>query len=353
MISFEKKHTTNNQNETTQTVYLSNYDLAETQVTMNEYAKSGSFGDFVNQVNIQQIDSVDQYQIVRMNRDTLYSSGVYDLTNQLTITLPPTNGYYMSLEILDEEQYVLGVVYPQSSASTSVNIIYSKSKMSTNQTVYSTTKYVFMIIRTLVDPNNQTDLARARGLQTSVKVKQLSKGKFEIKNWDLTSLAAVRQALSSLVVYVQPGVGLNGYRGKIDPTYQLIGSAATWGGLPPQDAVYQAFFPPNIDDVPVYYIYVAPNSVPIYPIGFWSVTVYNATSYLQYNKFNSYNLNSITSKPEANGYIIYFSSAEKRQDYMTNWIWIYPGWNYLVRLYRPKEQVVNLTWQFPPLQQLN
>ena len=337
-------------------VYLSNYRQAQSDTTMMDYVKLGGFGKFYKEENIVEIQSPNQYQIVRMNRDTLYAESIFNLTTSVTLTMPPTNGYYMSLQIIDEDNYILGVIYPERQAQKTVKIIYNPdpNKKSTNQTIYSTTKYVFCLTRTLVNPSNQTDLARARALQNNLRVQQATKGEFVIQNWNLDQMNEIRNSVSSLIVYVQPGAAVNGYRGKIDPTYQLIGTAAGWGGLPPQDAVYQAFFPQNNVDDLVYYIYVAPDSVPIYPIGFWSLTVYNATSYLQYNQWNSYSLNSLTAKPETNGsYVLYFSSIGKKQDYMTNWIWTYPGWNYLARLYTPKEQIIDLSWQFPPLIQLN
>ena len=50
-------------------------------------------------------------------------------------------------------------------------------------------------------------------------------------------------------------------------------------------------------------------------------------------------------KAESDGsIIIQFGGDPAEAD---NQIPIVPGWNYLVRLYRPRAEVLNGTWQFP------
>lgn len=333
------------------TVYISNYRQAETHYNMQEAVDYGAFGKFFNLPTIIEISSADDYQVVRSNLDTLYSFGVFNLTTALSITLPASNGYYMSLLVLDEEQYVLGVVYPDDSSEKSIKIAYSnRSLNSTDKLILSTTKLIYILIRTLANPNDADDMKRAHLLQYGVEVSQSDIGEFVIPDWDLTSLADVRSGVSSLQSYIEQGSEVNGYRGVIDPTYELIGTAVGWGGLPQEDAVYQAFYPDDDEDDLVYYIYVEANSVPIASDAFWSITVYNASNYLQYNDMGSYSLNSLTATPADDGsYTIYFSSLDKKTDSMTNWIWTYPGWSYLVRLYEPDEQILNGTWTFPGL----
>ena len=47
-----------------------------------------------------------------MNRDTLYSSGVFDLdAASVTITLPDAGKRFMSMLVLSEDHYVVDVVY--------------------------------------------------------------------------------------------------------------------------------------------------------------------------------------------------------------------------------------------------
>jgi hypothetical protein len=73
--------------------------------------------------------------------------------------------------------------------------------------------------------------------------------------------------------------------------------------------------------------------------GFWSITVYNAESYLQSNPNNAYSLNNITAAKSANGSItIQFGGCDGK---IANCLPIMPGWNYMVRLYRPRPEILS------------
>jgi hypothetical protein len=79
--------------------------------------------------------------------------------------------------------------------------------------------------------------------------------------------------------------------------------------------------------------------------GFWSITVYNAQGYMEPNKENAYSLNDITANKNPDGSItIQFGG---KPDEAPNYLAIMPGWNYIVRLYRPRPEVLNGKWKFP------
>jgi hypothetical protein len=78
--------------------------------------------------------------------------------------------------------------------------------------------------------------------------------------------------------------------------------------------------------------------------GFWSVSVYNKNGYFQKNARNAYTVNNVTAKPNADGSVtIQFGGDESAP----NCIPIMPGWNYLVRMYRPRNEILDGTWKFP------
>ena len=58
---------------------------AESDKYFKSYADLGGFGKFYN---IRQPTPIDAQKVIRMNRDTLYSFGVFDLTSPVTITKP-------------------------------------------------------------------------------------------------------------------------------------------------------------------------------------------------------------------------------------------------------------------------
>ena len=121
----------------------------------------------------------------------------------------------------------------------------------------------------------------------------------------------------------------------------LIGTAAGWGGNPDKDATYLNVTPAKNDGTTVYKLNV--KDVPV--DGFWSVSVYNAEGYFEKNPYDAYSLNNITAKKSADGSIaIQFGGCDGK---IPNCLPIMKGWNYTVRLYRPRAEILNGKWKFP------
>jgi hypothetical protein len=59
-----------------------------------------------------------------------------------------------------------------------------------------------------------------------------------------------------------------------------------------------------------------------------------------------YSLNNLTARANADGsYTIQFGGNPKEA---SNYLPIMPGWNYTVRLYRPRKEILDGSWTFPP-----
>ena len=84
---------------------------------------------------------------------------------------------------------------------------------------------------------------------------------------------------------------------------------------------------------------------------FWSISVYNAGGYFQKNVFDAYLLNSLTAKKDTDGSVsVQFGGCDGK---IANCLPIMPDWNYMVRLYRPRTEILNATWKFPEAQAVN
>lgn len=82
--------------------------------------------------------------------------------------------------------------------------------------------------------------------------------------------------------------------------------------------------------------------------GFWSISVYNAKGYFEENQHNAYALNNVTAKKSADGSVpVQFGGCDGK---IPNCLPIMPGWNYMVRLYRPRTEILNGSWKFPEAQ---
>ena len=139
----------------------------------------------------------------------------------------------------------------------------------------------------------------------------------------------MRDALLDLASTVPDTKGMFGPSGKVDPVRRLIGSAAAWGGNPEEDALYLNVTPAHNDGKTIYKLNV--KDVPVE--GFWSISVYDDKGYFVPNPENAYSLNNLTAKAGDDGsFAIQFGGCDGK---IANCLPTPPGWNYLVRLYRP------------------
>lgn len=305
-------------------VTVDNFPRAETDMYFAQHVKQGMFGKFFH---VREVVSVDSQTVIRPNRDTLYSLGVFDLdAGQLTVTLPDAKRY-QALQVINEDHYVPEVVYGPG------KFTFTKEKMGT--------RYVMLAIRTLIDPADPKDVEHVHALQDAIKVDQASIGKFEAPDWDQESQKKVRDALLVLASTLPDFSRSFGTKEEVDPIRHLINSAAAWGGNPDKDATYLNITPDNNDGVAAYRLKV--KDVPV--DGFWSVTVYDAEGRFQPNLYNAYSLNNVTAKKGEDGSIaIQLGGCDGKID---NCLPTVKGWNYTVRLYRPRDEILNGTWKFP------
>jgi hypothetical protein len=257
---------------------------------------------------------------------------VFDLdAGPVTVTLPDAGKRYMAVQIIDQDQYVPDVFYaPGTHTLTKENV---------------GTRYVCLAIRTFVNPNDAADIKAVHALQDAIKVEQKAMGTFEAPDWDQESLKGVREALLALAA-ANGGIDsarMFGRRGEVDPVQHLIGTAAGWGGNPPTAALYAGAEPKQNDGKTVYRLTV--KDVPV--DGFWSVSVYNKGGYFQKNARNAYTVNNVTAKPNADASVTIQFGGD---DSTPNCIPIMPGWNYVVRMYRPRKEILDGTWKFPEAQ---
>lgn len=137
-----------------------------------------------------------------------------------------------------------------------------------------------------------------------------------------------------------------GTKAEVNPVRHLIGAAMGWGGNPDKDAVYLNVTPQKNDGTTIYRLNV--KDVPV--SAFWSISVYNAAGYFEKNELNAYSLNSVTGKKGTDDSItIQFGGCDGQ---VPNCLPIEKGWNYTVRLYRPRTEILNGTWAFPDAQVL-
>ncbi len=314
-----------------QPVTVDNFVRAESDLYLGGVIKDYGFGKIGHN---REPAAIDNQTVIRLNRDTLYSGAVFDLdAGPVTITLPEAGGRFMSMQVINEDHYVVGVYYGAGSHTFDRNNV--------------GTRYVVTAFRTLVNPSDPADLEKVHALQDGIEVAQARPGAFEVPNWDPISQKRVRDALLVLGSTMPDFRKAFGAKDQVDPIRHLVGSAAAWGGNPDKDATYLNITPKQNDGTTVYKLTV--KDVPV--DGFWSVSLYNAKGYFEKNSYDAYTLNNLTAKREADGTIaIQFGGCDGK---IANCLPTMPGWNYTVRLYRPRAEIVNGSWRFPEPQPMS
>jgi hypothetical protein len=271
---------------------------------------------------------IDNQPVIRMNRDTLYSSAIVDISEGATVTIPESGDRYTSVMVVNQDHFINRVLHEPGEHELTV--------------AEHETPWALVGVRILVDPSDPADVAEVNALQDRFGVEARSSKPFELPDYDTTSFDATRAALLELAKHSAGFEHSFGKRSEVDPVRHLISTAAGWGGLPDSEARYEGILPNR----PVGAYELTVGDVPV--DGFWSVSVYNAGGFFEPNDRNAYSVNDITAKPNDDGTVtIRFGGCDTG---LPNCIPITDGWNYIVRLYRPRAEILDGSWRFPEIE---
>jgi hypothetical protein len=268
---------------------------------------------------------LDKQTVIRMNRDTLYSSAIVDISEGATLTLPDAGERYMSVMVVNEDHYI--------------NKIYHKGGTYKLTMKEFGTPYVSISVRTLANPLDPEDIKKANALQNQLKIEAASAKPYTHPNYDKASYETTYKLLLELSKGIPDTKHMFGKKEEVTETRHILGAAFGWGGLPEYEAFYinkgelqkAGNFQVTVKDVPV--------------DGFWSISIYNKDGYFEKNKYDAYSINNLTAKPNKDGSItVNFGTNPEGKE---NFLYVMDGWNYVVRLYQPRKEILNGEWSFP------
>lgn len=306
-------------------VTVDNFIRAESDTYIATLAKQA--GGLAKLLHHREPAPIDDHSIIRLNRDTLYSFGIFDLdAGPVTFTLPDAGTRFMSLMAVSQDHYA--------------TTVYGAGEHRFDRATVGT-RYVLIGTRILADPNDPKDLEQVHALQDAIKAKQAGTGTLELPTWDAVSQKKVHDAVLVLASTLSSFDRAFGTKAEVDPIRHLIGTAAGWGGNPDKDARYLNLTPSQNDGTAVYKLTV--KDVPV--DGFWSVSVYNAEGFYDKNPYNAYALNSVTAKKDTDGSVtVQFGGCDGK---IPNCLPVMNGWNCTVRLYKPRAEILDGSWKFP------
>jgi hypothetical protein len=308
-------------------VTVANFTRAESDRMFSAFA-AGAGG--LNRFHHTRLPTpLDQQTVIRMNRDTLYSAAVADLDGEPRLTVPDAGGRYLSVMVVNQDHYV--------------NQVFHEPGVYTLRQADFDTRYVAVAARILVDPGDPADVAAVNALQDRLELSEAVGTSFETPSYDPASLDAVRAALLELAKWAPSEAARFGRKEEVDPVEHLIATAAGWGGLPREEAAYVGVQPRVALG---HYLINVPAEVPV--DAFWSISVYNEAGFFEKNDRNSYSVNSVTaSRNPDRSVTVHLGGCDQDPP---NCIPITNGWNYIVRMYRPRRQILDGTWTFPALE---
>lgn len=172
---------------------------------------------------------IDKQLTIRSNRDTLYSFAVIDISQGAEVTLPDAGERYMSTMVLNQDHYI--------------NALYSGGGTYKLDMETFDTPYVWVVVRTLVDPGNKEDVAEVNALQDRMTIKANSSKPFVLPNYDEASYKKIFNLLIELGRTGSDSEHMFGRKEDVNAVRHLIGTAVGWGGLPESEAVYVGIEP--------------------------------------------------------------------------------------------------------------
>jgi hypothetical protein len=269
--------------------------------------------------------AMDAQTVIRMNRDTLYSGAIVDISKGATVTLPDTGDRYMSVMVVNEDHYINRIFHDAGTYDLTVDEF--------------DTSWVAVVARIFVDPNDPADLSIVHDLQDQLVVEAGSARPYMHEVYDEESRNLTHGLILELAKGVPDSTSTFGTKETVNPLRHLTGAASGWGGMPE----YEAFYLLETEPRPVGNYTMTIKDVPF--DGFWSVAIYNRDGFFEENEYDSYGTNNVTAVANEDGTVTLNLSPDGEG--LINHLHVMDGWNYAFRVYRPREEVVNGTWTAP------
>lgn len=271
---------------------------------------------------------LDKQTVIRMNRDVLYSGGVFDARGGLDIDFPEMpDDRYASIFIIDNDHYVQDLIYEPG-----------------HYKIEGNTDFLYLIIRLQVyDASDEGEITMLNELQDQFVVKSASGRDFPDLKWDLKSLDSLRGVYNEESAKYSSWKGMMGKRGKVNEETRHIAAAAAWGLLPEEAATYLNYKPEKTSSSACYTAtYKVPGNK-----GFWSITVYGKDGYIKSENclLNNSNVNL---NPDGT-FTVHYGSEEVCGN-VKNRLDTPDGWNFLLRVYLPGDEVLSGDYVIPEVQ---
>lgn len=303
-----------------------NYVKADVDLTFSQIVREVGSNKFRHD---RTLIPLDKQPAVTMNRDTIYSFGIFYAPKGTTIALPKSkDDRYQSAMILQTDHYIDQVFYGPGTFD-----------------INSQTEFVGIAVRTQVDATNPDDVKYVNSLQDQIVVTLppgVTAKDYVPGDWDMKSLEAVRAKYQEEAKALPNLNGTSGAHGTIDPHMQRLGVSVALGLLPPEHAMY-LYRDYGLKGSECYRAtYTKPG---IREKGFFSFTMYGSDKYIHDEKST---LNNRVIKDNPDGTFTMYYGPESACGDVPNRLNT-PGdnWYLGMRIYRAVDAIVKNGYEMP------
>lgn len=184
-------------------------------------------------------------------------------------------------------------------------------------------------------------------MQDAVKLSQPGDpGRFEMPNWDPVSQKKVRDALIVQAATVPDTRRMFGARDQVDAVRHLIGTATDWGGNPEKDALYVTILPSKNNGITIYRL----NEGCAHRWRLVNQRLQRRRLFPEKPVCRLHTQQHHAVKGADGLATIQFGGCDAKA---ANCLPIAPGWNYWIRHYRPRAEILNGTWKIAEAEPVN
>jgi hypothetical protein len=289
-------------------VTLDNYEVAETDLAFNNITKLVGTNQFLH-FPLDEFD-LNSQAVVRMNQDTVYSAAVVNTSGGATVTLPETDGRYLTVMIAQNDHYVDQVF-----------------KTPGEHAIKSDTDFVGVLLRIGINMNDPDDKVKVQALRDATRLDVKATEPHVFPNYDMEQLVSLRKQLTAEAAEYGSLNNMQGARGTVDKRMHILGTAAGWGLFPDANARYLSYGQKDGSGC-FKATYEAP---PFNEPGFFSITMYDADGWIFSERaiLSKYNIEF----NDDGTFDVFFGDCG--EDAKNN-LPIVDGWNFLLRIYEPR-----------------
>jgi len=295
---------------------------AESELIFNEtIARAGG----VNQFAHARMPATSETQtIVRSQSDMLYSQGVYDVSESLTVMMPDCKTGYQSVHMFDANHGQLGVVYC------------GETKTITAADVSTSDKHIYAMMRTSTDQG----LEVANAAQNDVVMEASSNTDYVGPGYDHMQLKQAKRVLAGTASIVKAKTAYTNELipdtvtikdgSDLDQYNYVLASLLGWGLMPNEHAYYPQLVIKDSDCTEV--------TFPKPPVqydksGYWSFTAYSLDGYL---RTGNAVVSSYDAKPNDGGsFTVYVGNSDACKAHANRVDMPNGGTAISLRMYRP------------------